>query len=106
MFSARTTLVVTTAVILSGSLVIGNGLGLLSGYRGGWVDALIMRVGDVFSSLPGLVMLILINATLGARVTAAVEKALPGATIIRVGEIAVGGQGTATLAVNHRGGGD
>lgn len=83
MYSARTTLVVTTAVVLSGSLLIGNTLGLLSGYRGGWVDALIMRVGDVFSSLPGLVMLILINATLGARVTEwvrAFERAsgLPG----------------------------
>jgi ABC-type dipeptide/oligopeptide/nickel transport system permease subunit len=73
MYSARTTLIVTTAVVLSGSLIIGNGLGLLSGYRGGWVDALIMRVGDVFSSLPGLVMLILINATLGSRVIEAVR---------------------------------
>jgi ABC-type dipeptide/oligopeptide/nickel transport system permease subunit len=73
MYSARTTLIVTTAVVLSGSLIIGNGLGLLSGYRGGWVDGLIMRVGDVFSSLPGLVMLILINATLGARVIEAVR---------------------------------
>lgn len=73
MYSARTTLIVTTAVVLSGSLIIGNGLGLLSGYRGGWVDALIMRVGDVFSSLPGLVMLILINATLGTRVIEAVR---------------------------------
>ncbi len=73
MYSARTTLLVTTAVVLSGSLIIGNGLGLLSGYRGGWVDGVIMRVGDVFSSLPGLVMLILINATLGTRVTEAVR---------------------------------
>ncbi|MFA7249036.1 MAG: ABC transporter permease [Dehalococcoidia bacterium] len=73
MYSARTTLIVTTAVILSGSLIIGNGLGLLSGYRGGWIDAVIMRVGDVFSSLPGLVMLILINASLGPRVTEAVR---------------------------------
>ena len=73
MYSARTTLIVTTAVVLSGSLVIGNTLGMLSGYRGGWVDSLIMRVGDVFSSLPGLVMLILINATLGSRVTEAVR---------------------------------
>lgn len=70
MYSARTTLVVTTAVVLSGGLIIGNTLGLLAGYRGGWVDTLIMRVGDVFSSLPGLVMLILINATLGPRVIA------------------------------------
>lgn len=70
MYSARTTLIVTTAVVLSGGLIIGNTLGLLAGYRGGWVDTLIMRVGDVFSSLPSLVMLILINATLGPRVTA------------------------------------
>ncbi|MCA9847803.1 MAG: ABC transporter permease [Dehalococcoidia bacterium] len=68
LYSARTTVVVTTAVVLSGSLLIGNGLGLLAGYKGGWVDAIIMRVGDVFSSLPALVMLILINATLGPRV--------------------------------------
>ncbi len=67
-YSARTTLIVTTAVVISGGLIIGNGLGLLAGYRGGWIDNVIMRVGEVFSSLPGLVMLILINATLGDRV--------------------------------------
>ncbi len=70
MYSSRTTLIVTSAVMLSGGLIIGNTLGLLAGYRGGWVDTLIMRVGDVFSSLPALVMLILINATLGPRVVA------------------------------------
>ena len=67
LYSIRTTVIVTTAVVLSGSLIIGNTLGLLAGYRGGWVDGLIMRVGDTFASLPGLVMLILINATLGER---------------------------------------
>ena len=74
MFSARTTLIVTTTVVLSGSLVIGNALGLLAGYRGGWVDGLIMRIGDIFSSLPALIMLILINATLGVRVIDAVRS--------------------------------
>ena len=68
MYSARTTLIVTAAVILSGTIILGNGLGLLAGYRGGWVDGAIMRVGDVFASLPGLPMLILINATMGPRV--------------------------------------
>jgi peptide/nickel transport system permease protein len=68
MYSARTTVIVTTAVVLSGSLIIGNTLGLLAGYRGGWVDSLVMRLGETFSALPGLVMLILINATLGERV--------------------------------------
>jgi oligopeptide transport system permease protein len=32
------------------------------------VDALIMRVGDIFAGLPAIIMLILINATLGRRV--------------------------------------
>lgn len=72
-YSARTTLIVTTAVVLSGSLIIGNGLGLLAGYRGGWVDGAIMRLGDIFSSLPALVMLILINASLGDRVASLVR---------------------------------
>ena len=67
-YSARTTVVVTVTVILSGSLVLGNGLGLLSGYRGGWVDAVIMRVGDIFAGLPSLMMLILINAAFSERV--------------------------------------
>src|SRR5690554_5294634 len=48
LYSIRTTVIVTTAVILSGSLIIGNTLGLLAGYRGGWVDGVIMRAGEVF----------------------------------------------------------
>ena len=68
LFSARTTVVVTTAVVLSGSLFIGTTLGLIAGYRGGWVDGLIMRIGDIFAGLPAIIMLILINATLGRRV--------------------------------------
>lgn len=74
MYSARTTLIITAAVVLSGSLLLGNGLGLLAGYRGGWVDNAIMRVGEVFSSLPGLLMLILINASLSPRVVDAVRS--------------------------------
>ena len=68
MYSARTTLIVTVAVLVSGGLVIGNTLGLVAGYRGGWVDSAIMRAGEVFSSLPGLPMLILINAAFAPRV--------------------------------------
>lgn len=68
LYSARTTVIVTTAVVLSGSLIIGNTIGMIAGYRGGMIDSLLMRLGDIFASLPGLVMLILINATLGQRV--------------------------------------
>lgn len=67
MYSARTTLIVTAAVLLTGSIVLGNGLGLLAGYRGGWIDNAVMRAGEILSSLPGIPMLILINAGLAPR---------------------------------------
>ena len=67
-YSARTTVIVTATVVLSGSLVLGNGLGLLAGYRGGWVDSVIMRVGEIFAGLPSLMMLILITVAFGGRV--------------------------------------
>ena len=72
-WSARTTMIVTVATVITGSLVLAVGLGLLSGYAGGKVDTAIMRVGEVFASLPGLLMLILINATMRPRAEQAVD---------------------------------
>ncbi len=84
LYSARTTLVVSVAVLVSGSLIIGNGLGLLAGYRGGWVDNAVMRVGEVLSALPGLPMLILVNAALGPRVLEFVQWAQQGTPLAGV----------------------
>jgi len=67
-WASRTTVIVTAATILTGGIVLAVGLGLLAGYRGGLVDSIIGRVGDVFYSLPGLVMLILITATMRPKV--------------------------------------
>ena len=63
-WASRTTVIVTVATLLTGGLILAVSLGLISGYVGGWVDTLIMRVGDTFASLPTILMLILINATL------------------------------------------
>jgi len=46
-------------------LVIGGVLGLVAGYFGGWVDALIGRVIDVVIAFPFLVLVIAIVAMLG-----------------------------------------
>ena len=62
LFSARTTLVVTIVSFLFGSLFLGLGLGLLSGYAGGWIDQVIMRVGDVILGIPGLLVLIVVSS--------------------------------------------
>lgn len=40
--------------------VLGVGLGLLAGYRGGWVDGLIMRIADVQLSFPPILVALLI----------------------------------------------
>jgi peptide/nickel transport system permease protein len=53
-------------VIAVGSFVIGNVLGLLAGYRGGWVDAVIMRWVDVMWSIPSLLLLIVVAGVIGA----------------------------------------
>jgi glutathione transport system permease protein len=44
---------------------VGVTLGLLSGYRGGWVDTAIMRLLDVQLAFPGLLLAICIVAVIG-----------------------------------------
>jgi ABC-type dipeptide/oligopeptide/nickel transport system permease subunit len=69
-WASRTTVIVTVATLVTGGLVLSVSLGLLAGYVGGKVDTAIMRVGDVFIALPGLPMLILVNATLKEKLVA------------------------------------
>ncbi|MEL6815233.1 MAG: ABC transporter permease [Cyanobacteria bacterium J06598_3] len=47
------------------SALIGTGLGLIAGTFGGWIDAVIIWIIDVFFSLPHLVLLILIAFAVG-----------------------------------------
>ncbi|MCC6316015.1 MAG: ABC transporter permease [Thermomicrobiales bacterium] len=47
------------------TVIVGGLLGLLAGYAGGWVDALIMRIVDVTLTMPYLVLVIAIVAILG-----------------------------------------
>ncbi len=58
-YGARISLVVGVVSVLL-SMVIGVGLGLLAGFRGGWVDGLLMRVCDVMLSFPPILVALLI----------------------------------------------
>ena len=63
-FGARVSVVVGfTAVIFAG--VIGTALGILSGYLGGWVDQVIMRLTDTWLALPALTFAIFLAAIVG-----------------------------------------
>ncbi|ODU03491.1 MAG: hypothetical protein ABS81_14010 [Pseudonocardia sp. SCN 72-86] len=55
-----------SVVIISG--VVGIALGLLAGYRGGWVDTVIMRVADAQLAFPGLLLVLLVVAFVGPSV--------------------------------------
>ena len=47
---------------------LGTGMGLLAGYFRGWVDAVFMRMFDVFLTLPTLIFLLVIVGAFGASV--------------------------------------
>ena len=63
-YGAQPTLLGAVVVVLI-SGVIGIPLGLVAGYYGGRVDALIMRILDALLSFPALLLAILVVATFG-----------------------------------------
>lgn len=71
--ATRTTVIVTIAASIAGGFVIPVVLGLLAGYRGGWIDSLINRIGEALGSLPSLLLLILLTATFRPRFDATIQ---------------------------------
>jgi peptide/nickel transport system permease protein len=59
MYGSRISLIVGFASVLL-SMLIGVTLGLLAGFRGGWVDAFLMRLCDVVLSFPAILVALLI----------------------------------------------
>jgi peptide/nickel transport system permease protein len=64
MVGAQASLFVGVASVLVGGSV-GLVLGLLAGYFGGWIEALVMRLVDIQLSLPGVLLAIAILAATG-----------------------------------------
>ena len=52
-------------VIVALSMLVGCTIGIVSGYAGGWIDEVIMRVVDVFLAFPGIVLSIAVAGMLG-----------------------------------------
>lgn len=61
---ARTSLTIGVAAALLATL-IGTAIGLVSGYSGGWVDSLLMRIVDICLTLPFLPLMIVIGVYMG-----------------------------------------
>jgi len=63
-FGARVSMVVGfTAVFFAG--IVGTILGIVSGYLGGWVDQVIMRITDTWLALPALMFAIFLASIVG-----------------------------------------
>jgi peptide/nickel transport system permease protein len=62
-WAARSAAFVSVTVTGLG-LILGTFFGVLSGYLGGWVDTLIMRLSDVLFAFPGLLFVFFIAATI------------------------------------------
>ena len=67
--------------------VVGVMLGLLAGYFGGWVDAVIMRIGDIILSFPTILLALLVAGV--ARMLFPAASSAEWAPVILVGAIAI-----------------
>jgi peptide/nickel transport system permease protein len=65
MFGGRPAIGVALAVVIL-AVLIGVPLGMVAGYRGGWLDEALMRTTDLFLAFPPLLLAMVISATLGA----------------------------------------
>jgi peptide/nickel transport system permease protein len=61
---AQPALIIPIGVVLF-AIMIGAPLGALAGYKGGWVDELIMRITDLFLAFPSLLLAMAIASALG-----------------------------------------
>ncbi|MVP01874.1 ABC transporter permease [Paenibacillus lutrae] len=63
-YGSRDSLFIGIGSVLLGATV-GTIIGSLSGYAGGWIDTILMRLTDVLMTIPGLLLSLAIAAALG-----------------------------------------
>ena len=83
MYGTRISLFVGLAAVAL-SLLIGVTLGLISGALGGWVDAFLMRLCDVVSSFPALLVALLIAGVARALYPNAAEGVAFGVLVLAI----------------------
>jgi peptide/nickel transport system permease protein len=52
-------------LVIASGIVIGGTIGLIAGMTGGWVDNVLMRITDVFLSMPGPLLVLAVVSALG-----------------------------------------
>lgn len=70
-YGARSSLTATFGVVAL-IFFVGTVAGVVSGYFGGWVDSVIMRLADMMLAFPGLVLALAVAGILGASIRNAI----------------------------------
>lgn len=94
-YGGRLSLTVAISAVLIGT-AIGVTLGLVSGYRLGWTDAVIMRTMDGFMAFPNLVLALTIAFALGA----SLQSIIIALSVVRIPAVARLTRAQ-TLVLNH-----
>ena len=63
LYGARISLTIGFLAVLI-AITLGTTIGAVAGYAGGWIDAILMRIVDLFLSFPRIVLLITVVAVL------------------------------------------
>nr|WP_244933195.1 ABC transporter permease [Micromonospora tulbaghiae] len=80
-YGARASIIVAVVSTVL-TLLIGGAMGIIAGYRGGWVDALLSRVADIFFGLPFVLGSIVILTTFNGSGTDNGEWTIMGLVIL------------------------
>lgn len=86
LYGTRVSLLIGIGSVLV-SMLIGVSIGLVAGYRGGLIDNLLMRLGDVVLSIPTLLMAILVSALFRGFLPPALRDSF--SAVVLVGAIAL-----------------
>jgi oligopeptide transport system permease protein len=89
------------AAAASISVILGTTVGLIAGYRGGWIDSVLMRTVDVLYGLPYILLVILFKIAFEAQLSRALDS--PMAANLVVLFLAIGLVSWLTLARVVRG---
>jgi peptide/nickel transport system permease protein len=71
LFGARVTLVISI-IAVGASLLIGVPLGLVAGYFESWVSEIIMRIADIFLSIPQVILAIFLAQSFGPSINSVI----------------------------------
>ncbi|MGQ7844510.1 ABC transporter permease [Granulosicoccus sp. 3-233] len=81
LYGSRTSLTIGALSVLL-ALSVGLTLGLIAGYYGGWVDNMLMRLGDVLLSMPFILIAILISAMATQALPSSVRESLTSMILV------------------------